>query len=115
MAKWNLGSYNRFISSAIKSKGLSKNEAVIFYRSMAEKLGRPVFRTDLKNHPVISSRLSNAIVETRSAKGMEKISPPISAGELPPKQSGKNPPLELGENQEEDFEFDSSEDGGIYE
>lgn len=62
MARWNIGSYNRFIGA--RPEGVSVKEARMLYRSMAERLGRPVFRTDIKNHPRITKQEINKIKKT---------------------------------------------------
>lgn len=82
MARFTIGSYNRFIGSAMRSKRLSRAESVELYRSIREKTGAPVFQTYLKNHPRISSGFAKKIVEKRSSKGAS----PIEPRQLPPMQ-----------------------------
>jgi hypothetical protein len=59
MARWNLGSYNRFIGAARRERpDLSVNAARALYREMHSKLDRPVFSSDIQNHPRIFERLA---------------------------------------------------------
>lgn len=54
MARWTIASYNRFIGA--RPDSVSIPEARALYRAMAARLERPVFRTDLKNHPRITKQ-----------------------------------------------------------
>jgi hypothetical protein len=59
VAKWTIGSYNRFIGSARKARtGLSVAEARSVYRQMKEHLGKNIFAGDIARHPVIFKRLA---------------------------------------------------------
>lgn len=59
MAKWTIGSYNRFIGSARKARtGLSVSEARSVYKQMREHLGKNLFASDVQRHPVIFKRLA---------------------------------------------------------
>lgn len=54
MAKWTIGSYNRFIGAARRARpGLTLKEARTTYRRFKEALGHPVFQTDIRKHPKI--------------------------------------------------------------
>ena len=59
MAKWTIASYNRFIGASCRKHGHSVQVARQHYREMREKLGRPVFRNDLRSHPRIAQRAAD--------------------------------------------------------
>jgi hypothetical protein len=114
MARWSIGSYNRFIGASVRKYGHSVAVAREQYRQMRGKLNRPVFRTDLKAHPKISAGAAKrAFART-----------PLLKPERPPKVPTRAAPPEeveiVPEEVEEELgEFDegesSSDEGGIYE
>lgn len=57
MARWSIGSYNRFISAVRKDRpGTSVKDARAIYTQFRNRLDRPVFQTDIKKHPRIFSQ-----------------------------------------------------------
>ena len=105
MAKWSISSYNRFIGKSMTRYGLERKQAAQMYREMRGKLGKPVFRADIKRHPRIAKKASE--------RAFAKVHPPRKI-----KLPGKPPVIELPEEFEELEDFDqeavSSEEGGMY-
>jgi hypothetical protein len=111
MAKWTLGSYNRFLGAAMTRHGLTRKQAAEMYREARDKSGSPVFRTYLDKHPRISKRLAERSILRR---------PPIEKPKRPPEREYLPTREELLEIQEEldddlgikliDQEAESSED-----
>jgi len=73
-AKWSLKSYNLFIAAARRERPeLSVEGARTLYRSMHEKLDRPVFRTDIGKHPRIFSKFAFQAESIQAEKTMEEF------------------------------------------
>lgn len=72
MAKWTVGSYNRFIKELRKQdRRLTKNQARRVYHSMKKRLGRNVFASDLNKHPKYKSEaIENVTGESRIAESV---------------------------------------------
>jgi hypothetical protein len=68
MAKWTIGSYNRFLGASMRDFNLTRKEAAQHYREMKQHLSRSVFRTDLSKHPRIAKR--------GAEQAKEKVKPP---------------------------------------
>jgi len=76
VSKWTLGSYNRFLGESITRYGLTRKQAAQHYREMRPQLGRPVFRADLRHHPVIAKRASERAFALRPPVAKVPVKPP---------------------------------------
>ena len=89
------------------SQEISRREAAEVYRGMRDRLGKSVFRTDLKRHPRIARQeAKRAQAERVPAKG-----PPVPAREMPPVEKPRAPTIAEIEEEEE---WAGSEDEAIY-
>jgi hypothetical protein len=84
MAKWSIASYNRFLGAAMHREHVTRKQAAQMYREVRDKLGRPVFRTDLLAHPRITHKVAAHVKAT--------VVPPLvrrlPAGEAPAEPEG---------------------------
>jgi len=102
MAKWTLSSYNRFLGESITRYGLTRKQAAQHYREMRGKLHRPIFRTDLRRHPIIAKRGSERAFALR---------PPVTKVPVkPPKLRPPTIPEEILAEFEDDEEITFSEE-----
>ena len=104
MARWTIGSYNRFLGASMSRYDLTRRQAAQHYREMSGNLKRSVTRADIANHPRISKRTAARAFAVR---------PPI---EKPPKRIRKAPlpppviPKEVEKEFKDDEEITFSEE-----
>jgi len=102
MARWTIGSYNRFLGASMSRYGLARRQAAQHYREMRGNLKRSVTRADIANHPRISKRTAAWAFAKRPP--IEKPAKRVKVPLLPPVI-----PKKVME-EEQDQEKESSED-----
>jgi len=80
---WSIRNYNAFLRQAKTKHKLSHKEAQALYRSMKQRLGRPVFAKDLTRHPRITKQQLREVQATIEPIVPEFPAPPIEV-ERPP-------------------------------
>lgn len=77
---WSIRNYNAFVRDAKAAHGLTQKQAVSMYRSMSERVGRPLYAKDLSRHPRISAqearRAPGPAVPVRSRQAGKPEAPP---------------------------------------
>jgi len=106
MARWTIGSYNRFLGASMSRYDLTRKQAAQHYREMRGNLKRSVTRADIANHPRISKRTAARAFAIRPPveKPPKRVKVP-----LPPPVIPKEVEIEIAE-EEQDQEAESSED-----
>jgi len=97
MAKWTIGSYNRFLAASMTKHKLTRKEAAQCYREMRAKLNHPVFRNDLIRHPRIAGKAAER------ARLLKPTPPPVREG----------PPIPVPEVTPEELKFIDEWDEGV--
>ncbi len=95
---WSIRNYNAFLRSAKSKYGLNQNQARQMYSNMKERVGRPLYGSDLKRHPKISaqeakraprSEAAHRSAATRAKASQERAA---AAGKRKPSAPAPAPP-----------------------